>query len=53
MHVRCPHCHNPIEVVDDAPLADISCPSCGSRFNLISVDTTATYYGETRTLGHF
>ena len=20
LHIRCPHCHNPIEFVDDAPL---------------------------------
>ena len=42
MHIRCPHCHNPIEVVDTDPLIDISCPSCGSNFNLISGET-ATY----------
>ena len=35
LHIRCPHCRNPIEVVDDAPLSDISCPSCGSSFSLI------------------
>ena len=25
MHVRCPHCHNPIELVDDAEFSDIEC----------------------------
>ena len=30
LHVRCPHCHNPIELLDDAKLDNISCPSCGS-----------------------
>ena len=32
MHIRCPHCHNPIEILDDSPPAGIACPSCGSRF---------------------
>ena len=30
MKVRCPHCHDPIEVVDDQPLTDVTCPSCGN-----------------------
>ena len=34
LHVRCPHCHNPIELLDQALLSDISCPSCGSSFSL-------------------
>jgi serine/threonine protein kinase/ribosomal protein S27E len=32
MHVHCPHCQAPIELVDDSPPAAIDCPSCGSRF---------------------
>ena len=32
--IRCPHCHNPIDVVNDDPSGDVSCPSCGSYFNL-------------------
>jgi len=35
MHVRCPHCHNPLELVDDAEFSDIQCPSCGSSFSLL------------------
>ena len=23
LHVRCPHCHNPIAIVDTDPLADV------------------------------
>jgi len=34
LHVRCPHCHNPIELVPDASLEDIECGSCGSSFSL-------------------
>ena len=34
MQIRCPHCHQPIELVDDDPSGDVTCSSCGSRFNL-------------------
>ena len=36
MHVRCPHCHNPMELVDDASLTDVRCLSCDSSFSLVS-----------------
>lgn len=39
MQVRCPHCQNPLEVLDDSSLTDINCPSCDSRFNLLADDT--------------
>ena len=42
LHIRCPNCQNPIEIVDDAPFLEITCPSCDSRFSLAG-DTTATY----------
>ena len=55
MHIRCPALSTiPIELVDDTPLSDISCPSCGSSFSLISGDTTRTHQaGKTETIGHF
>ena len=53
MHVRCPHCQNPIEVVEDASLTDVSCPACGSNFSLVD-EETETYQGPgVQTLGHF
>ena len=36
LHIRCPHCHNPLELVPDAELVDIDCPSCGSSFSLLN-----------------
>ena len=42
MRVRCPHCHNPIELVDDSSLIGIVCPSCESRFDLAG-DLTSTF----------
>ena len=55
MHIRCPHCHNPLEVVDDDPLTEVACPSCGSSFNLIGGQETLSYGGdqEVRTIAHF
>ncbi len=35
LHIRCPHCHEPIELVEDNPLEEINCPSCGSSFGVI------------------
>ncbi|MBM3969088.1 MAG: hypothetical protein FJ302_04395 [Planctomycetes bacterium] len=54
MQVRCPHCHNPIEVVNDDPSGDVSCPSCGSCFNLAKDIETAQDDGSgVKRLGHF
>jgi ribosomal protein S27E len=52
LHVRCPHCHNKIELLDQAPLSDISCPSCGSSFSLIG-DNTLSHDLNTKSFGHF
>jgi serine/threonine-protein kinase len=41
MHLLCPHCHNPIELVHLDPRAEVACPSCGSSFNLVANSTTA------------
>ena len=34
MHIKCPHCHNPIEVLSPDSPDEIVCPSCGSSFRL-------------------
>src|SRR5262245_61963007 len=44
MHILCPHCRNPIEVVRLTPREEISCPSCGSSFRL-ETDSTAGWEG--------
>ena len=43
LHVRCPHCHNPIELLEDARLDEVSCPSCGSSFSLVGEKTISKY----------
>ncbi len=53
MHLRCPHCHNPVDLLPDQPLHEVSCPSCGSSFNLISGDTTRGTLGSSRKVGRF
>ena len=54
MHVRCPHCHNPIELVDDSSFRDLICDSCGSCFSLVSdSDATKTFQNSPKSIGHF
>lgn len=53
MHIRCPHCHQPVELVENAPLEQIDCPSCGSQFNLLGEETVDRRTEAGRTIGHF
>ena len=53
LHVRCPHCHNPIELLEEALLTEISCPSCGSSFSLVGERTQSHFPPGEKTLGHF
>jgi len=53
MRVRCPHCQNPIELVDESPAEVVACPSCGSSFSLEGAAETVSYRGQARTLGQF
>jgi WD40 repeat protein/tRNA A-37 threonylcarbamoyl transferase component Bud32 len=53
MHILCPHCHNPIELVKIDPRAEISCPSCGSSFHLEGGSTTGWVRPAGETLGKF
>ncbi|MBT4867582.1 MAG: protein kinase, partial [Planctomycetaceae bacterium] len=54
MHIRCPHCQNPIELVEQSEFSDVACPSCGSNFNLLADAETIAHAGSTeKTIGHF
>jgi serine/threonine protein kinase len=53
MHIHCPHCRSPVEVVEDQELRDVVCPSCGSSFNLLPEETVTRNEKEQKTLGHF
>jgi WD40 repeat protein len=50
LHVRCPHCHNPVDISGDTSLVDILCTTCGSSFSLLC-DTQATPM--LKKIGHF
>jgi len=45
LRIRCPHCHDPIEVVADTPVTDIRCSSCDSQFSLVADDLEANRTG--------
>jgi hypothetical protein len=34
LHIVCPHCRSPIELVDRDTPSEVVCPSCGSSFHL-------------------
>jgi tRNA A-37 threonylcarbamoyl transferase component Bud32 len=53
MHILCPHCHNPIELIKIDPRAEITCPSCGSSFHLEGKSTTGWERPSGETLGKF
>jgi hypothetical protein len=39
--VRCPHCHNPIQLSDNRS-DEVLCPACGSTFHLCDTRPTST-----------
>ena len=41
MRLRCPDCHQPIELVQDDVAVEVVCPSCGSSSSLVSGETAA------------
>jgi serine/threonine protein kinase len=53
MHIRCPHCRNPIEAVGEESFDDYTCPNCGSTFSLLGYRLTDTQRGQPRRLAHF
>src|SRR5262245_47551662 len=53
MHILCPHCHNPIELVQLTPHEEVVCPSCGSSFCLDTGSTSAESHQNIQRLGRF
>ena len=53
LHVRCPHCSNPMEILADSPLEDVTCRTCGSTFNLVSHDEPSKSASTLRQIGRF
>jgi tRNA A-37 threonylcarbamoyl transferase component Bud32/tetratricopeptide (TPR) repeat protein len=53
IHILCPHCRNPIELVGPT-VADVVCPACGSTFRLERESTASLgLRGNHRRLGRF
>ena len=53
MHIRCPHCQNPIELLPDQPDdSHVSCPSCGSALDFLRDTIPADRLQRTK-LGRF
>ncbi len=59
VRIHCPHCHNPIELVEQKPIAAMTCPSCGSKFSVASGEpldrqtSGSIAAGMQRTIAHF
>ena len=53
MEVRCPQCHSPIELEEDAELSAIVCASCGGRFSLLGEETIIVEAAAAKTVGRF
>ncbi|MDC0936231.1 serine/threonine-protein kinase, partial [Pirellulales bacterium] len=53
LHIRCPHCREPVELLADTPLADISCRGCGSTFSIVDQETTSEAAPSLQAIGRF
>jgi WD40 repeat protein/serine/threonine protein kinase/ribosomal protein S27E len=51
LRIRCPHCHNPIQLLDNQS-EDVLCPGCGSSFRVRETRRTTTNQ-TSRPLGKF
>ena len=47
VHINCPHCKNPIELIDVEPKQEVTCTACGSSFRLEEMSTTGWTPGGT------
>lgn len=53
LHIRCPHCTSPVELVADTPEEEVTCRRCGSTFCLVDRDINALAATSLRTIGRF
>ncbi len=52
MHLRCPHCGTPAEVLETIAAEGVVCPSCGSGWQ-VSGEATGSWRPERRMLGKY
>jgi serine/threonine-protein kinase len=53
LHIRCPLCHEPLEIAADQPLEDIPCAACRGRFNLAGDDPDLKEQQPVTRIAHF
>jgi ribosomal protein S27E len=53
LHIRCPHCCNPVEVITDTPYAEICCSTCGSSFSLVDREEATRMAVPLKSIGRF
>ncbi|MCC6492608.1 MAG: serine/threonine protein kinase [Pirellulales bacterium] len=53
LHIRCPHCASPVELLADTPDEEVTCRSCGSTFCLVERDGAAPAGFSLRSIGRF
>lgn len=53
LHIRCPHCRNQVEFLEEHEHSDITCGTCGSVFSLINPAVDTRDHAAMRTVGHF
>ena len=53
LHIRCPHCSNPVELLTDTPFESITCRTCGSAFSLVDQEDHTREAPTLKTIGRF
>ena len=53
LHIRCPNCHNPVKIMDEAPRTAVTCTVCGNLFRVAGNDPETDSVSLIKKLGHF
>jgi tRNA A-37 threonylcarbamoyl transferase component Bud32 len=53
LHIRCPHCASPVELLADTPEEDVTCRACGSTFCLVDREETGPEAPALQSMGRF
>lgn len=53
LHIKCPHCRYPVELLADDPVENVECESCGSHFSLVDNAEQSSVAQVLETLGRF
>ena len=53
LHIRCPHCSNPVELISDTAFESITCQTCGSAFSLVDNEERTIEAPTLKKIGRF